>query len=124
MPDHFLTSGAAMKPGGILSSTIEACPFGAVVFIESLGVIVLANSEVERMFGYGHDELIGQTIDILVPTILREAEGEDPLRYPRFRKSATSRNASLPVAARTAANFRSKSASIPFATKAARSRSA
>lgn len=66
-----------MKPGGILSSTIEACPFGAVVFIESLGVIVLANSEVERMFGYGHDELIGQTIDILVPTILREPEGED-----------------------------------------------
>src|SRR6266481_3731438 len=39
--------------------------------VESFGKIVLANSETERMFGYVQDELIGQTVDLLVPARLR-----------------------------------------------------
>jgi PAS domain S-box-containing protein len=37
------------------------------------GVIEFANAETERMFGYPVEELIGQSIDLLVPTRLRGA---------------------------------------------------
>jgi PAS domain S-box-containing protein len=59
-----------MKPQAILRGVIEACPFSIVV-VEQLGKIALANDEAERMFGFAHDELIGQTVDLLVPTSLR-----------------------------------------------------
>jgi PAS domain S-box-containing protein len=61
---------AKMEPEDILRSAIEVCPF-AIVMVEPLGEIVLANNELERMFGYAHDELIGLPIEILVPTNLR-----------------------------------------------------
>jgi PAS domain S-box-containing protein len=63
-------NSAKMTPQDILRSATEVCPF-AIVMVEPLGKIVLANSELERMFGYAHDELIGQTIEILVPANLR-----------------------------------------------------
>ncbi len=59
-----------MEPEDILRSAVEVCPFG-IVMVEPLGKIVLANVEMERMFGYAHDELIGQPVDILVPASLR-----------------------------------------------------
>jgi PAS domain S-box-containing protein len=40
-----------MTPEDILRSAIEGCPFGVVV-VELSGVIVLANSETEKMFGH------------------------------------------------------------------------
>jgi PAS domain S-box-containing protein len=61
---------ANVEPQAIFMSAIDACPFG-IVLVEPLGKIVLANSEMERIFGYTHDELIGQSVDILVPTSLR-----------------------------------------------------
>jgi PAS domain S-box-containing protein len=53
-----------------LERLIEVCPFSIIV-VGSFGKIVLANRETERMFGYAQDELIGQTVDLLVPTRLR-----------------------------------------------------
>jgi PAS domain S-box-containing protein len=61
---------AKMEPEDILRSATEVCPF-AIVLVEPLGTIVLANNELERMFGYAHGELIGQPIEILVPANLR-----------------------------------------------------
>jgi PAS domain S-box-containing protein len=61
---------AIMEPEDVLRSAAEVCPF-AIVMVEPLGTILLANSELERMFGYARDELIGQAIEILVPTSLR-----------------------------------------------------
>jgi PAS domain S-box-containing protein len=58
-----------MEPEDIFNGAIGLFPFG-IVIVEPLGKIVFANSEMERMFGYAHDELIGQTVDILVPTNL------------------------------------------------------
>jgi PAS domain S-box-containing protein len=54
----------------ILARLIEICPFSIIV-VEAFGKIALANSETERMFGYDQDELIGRTVDLLVPTRLR-----------------------------------------------------
>jgi PAS domain S-box-containing protein len=50
---------------------VEACPNG-MVMSDSGGRIVLANAETERLFGYRRDELIGQTIEILLPERLRK----------------------------------------------------
>jgi PAS domain S-box-containing protein len=49
---------------------VESCPSG-MVMIDSAGKIVMANGEIERLFGYPRVELIGQPVDILVPENLR-----------------------------------------------------
>jgi len=54
----------------ILTRLIEVCPFSIIV-VGAFGKIVRANSETERMFGYAQDELVGQTVDLLVPSRLR-----------------------------------------------------
>ena len=51
----------------LLSSDIlEAIP-DALVAVNQQGVVIQANSQAESMFGYTRDELIGQSIEILVP---------------------------------------------------------
>jgi len=59
-------ASAKIDPIHMLSSVIEASPFG-VVIVDPLGTIVLVNSELARMFGYAHAALVGETVDILVP---------------------------------------------------------
>jgi PAS domain S-box-containing protein len=46
---------------------VEASPSG-IALCDSEGRIVLVNAEIERLFGYRRDELIGQPIDALVPS--------------------------------------------------------
>jgi PAS domain S-box-containing protein len=55
----------------ILARLVEVCPFSIIV-VDSFGKIVRANSVTERMFGYSQDELIGQTVDLLVPAGSRD----------------------------------------------------
>src|ERR1700722_4637742 len=49
---------------------VEACPTGMIMTDRS-GVILMLNSEVEHLFGYSPDELIGQSIESLVPIASR-----------------------------------------------------
>ncbi|THD70469.1 MAG: PAS domain S-box protein [Bradyrhizobium sp.] len=49
---------------------VEASPSG-LVMIDGGGSIVLINAETERLFGYKRHELIGQPVDILVPSRMR-----------------------------------------------------
>jgi PAS domain S-box-containing protein len=65
-----IANAGSVKFEAIFRSAIDACPFGIVV-VEPIGKIVLANGEMERIFGYVQDELIGHTVDILVPANLR-----------------------------------------------------
>ena len=55
-----------------LRSFIDAVPEGVLV-AGADGVIVIANSIVERQFGYGSGELIGVSVDALVPDDQRAA---------------------------------------------------
>ena len=43
----------------------------AMVMIDRSGRIVLVNTETERLFGYSRDELIGETVEALVPKQFR-----------------------------------------------------
>lgn len=51
---------------GAFHQLFDAAP-DAVVVCDRDGRIVLANDMVERMLGYGRDELVGQAVEVLVP---------------------------------------------------------
>ncbi len=66
---------------------LESAPDGMVV-VDSTGRIAIVNSQIERIFGYPRDELIGQPIEMLVPERLRGVHVSDRngyFRTPRTR---------------------------------------
>lgn len=58
-----------------LRLVVEAAPSGMIMVAES-GKIVLVNSQVERLFDYSREELVGQSIERLVPSGLRDKHPE------------------------------------------------
>ncbi|HKX83290.1 MAG TPA: PAS domain S-box protein, partial [Pyrinomonadaceae bacterium] len=60
-----------------LRTVIEGAPNG-MVMIDGMGHIVLVNAQIERLFGYSRDELLGGSIEMLVPDRFR-------LRHVGFR---------------------------------------
>jgi PAS domain S-box-containing protein len=65
---------------------VEACPSG-LVMVGSAGDIVLVNQEVERQFGYSRVELVGKSIDILVPEKARAQHTQHRDRFARKPES-------------------------------------
>ncbi|MBV8750681.1 MAG: PAS domain S-box protein, partial [Candidatus Eremiobacteraeota bacterium] len=55
-----------MLEGGALELVVEAAPV-AIVLVDGDGRITLINAQGERLFGYDHNELVGETIERLVP---------------------------------------------------------
>jgi PAS domain S-box-containing protein len=56
----------------IATDLIDAAP-DAMLVVDAKGCIVLANRQVEALFGYQRHELIGQLVEMLVPEPLRAA---------------------------------------------------
>ncbi|HEV8410501.1 MAG TPA: ATP-binding protein [Gemmatimonadaceae bacterium] len=59
----------------LLRVAFESSPSG-MVMVNRDGKIILVNRETERLFGYSREELIGQTIDMLVPRATRAEHPE------------------------------------------------
>jgi PAS domain S-box-containing protein len=59
---------------------IESVP-DAMILSDTKGLMVLLNTNSERMFGYSKDELVGKEIEILVPQRFRTLHREDRATY-------------------------------------------
>jgi PAS domain S-box-containing protein len=66
----------AMEPFQV---ALEAAPTG-MLMMDGTGKIVLVNAQIEKLFGYARDELLGRRIEILVPERFRP-------RHPELRKT-------------------------------------
>lgn len=77
LPDHFPTL------------VIEGCP-DAIIYADAAGAIRYWNAAATRIFGYGADEAVGQSLDLIIPERLRgrhwegwnRVMGGSPSRYP------------------------------------------
>jgi two-component system, LuxR family, sensor kinase FixL len=58
----------------------EASPSG-IILVNDQGRVVLVNSHIEKLFGYRRDELIGKTVEILVPERLGTEHPADRARF-------------------------------------------
>ncbi len=75
---------------------VESSPSG-MIMVDRAGTIVLVNREIERMFGYSRDELLGRSVELLVPEQLRARHPSDRDAYfanPRSRAMGVNRNLS------------------------------
>jgi two-component system, LuxR family, sensor kinase FixL len=74
--DDTIGSGGKVEPGhqpeAALAAeqrfrlVVEAAPSG-MVMVDRTGAIVMVNTQAERMFGYSRTELLGRSVEILVP---------------------------------------------------------
>lgn len=53
-----------------LRAAVESSPSG-LLMVDPRGRIVLVNREIERLFGYSREELLGTSLNVLVPEELR-----------------------------------------------------
>ena len=61
----------------------------AIVIVNNRGLIELVNEQTERLFGYAKDELIGMSMNILLPQRFRTAHEQHRINYmaePRARR--------------------------------------
>jgi PAS domain S-box-containing protein len=73
---------------------IESLPDG-MVHVDQDGRIVLINEQAERMFGYAREELIGQSVELLVPEKFRAAHVVDRaafIQHPKTRPMGSGHN--------------------------------
>ena len=49
-----------------------------MVIVDQRGIIVLVNSQTEKLFGFSRDELLGRTVEALIPVRYRESGSGSP----------------------------------------------
>lgn len=72
-------------------SLLEAAPDG-ILEVDDKGVIALVNTAAERMFGYSREELIGQSVKVLIPSELHHRHDRHQatyLEHPQSRPMGT-----------------------------------
>ncbi len=83
-----LVSDAALRTSEATAQAVLESASEGILLINASGRIILVNAAAERMFGYDHDELLGQTLEILLPDRIRAGHREHRAGYfagPRVR---------------------------------------
>lgn len=85
---HAISVGAPELLEQILLKIPEMLPDGILVVSDN-GQIVFFNAQAELLFGYGRQEVLGHTVEMLIPAALREQHVKHRLAYaeePRLRE--------------------------------------
>lgn len=61
-------------------SALDAAP-DAMLIVDDVGIIKFTNRQVSALFGYGHDEMVGQSIETLLPERFRTRHMRHRERY-------------------------------------------
>ena len=88
-------AGIDALPPEVCRLACDACPSGMFI-VDRAGLIRQVNGETERLFGYARGELLGRSIDLLLPECLREKHARHRAGYamrPAARHFGTGRNA-------------------------------
>ncbi|WP_224249068.1 sensor histidine kinase [Hyalangium gracile] len=83
-----------IQDSGSLRDFLEAAP-DAIVMVDDTGHIVAVNVLAEQMFGYSHDELAAQPLELLVPERYRQAHElhrQSYINAPRTRPMGAGRS--------------------------------
>jgi len=75
-------------------ATVESAPT-AIVMTDTAGVILLVNTETEKLFGYPRNELLGRKVEVLVPERYRAQHPELRTRFcqsPEARRIGAGRD--------------------------------
>jgi protein-histidine pros-kinase len=86
--EHSSPAHRTQHTADIFSGLLESAP-DAMVIVDRDGRIVLANSQVEVVFGYRRQELVGQPVDVLVPARFHERHAGHRTNFfeePRVRR--------------------------------------
>lgn len=78
---------AAMQSDNMFRALLEAAP-DAMVVVNRSGWILLVNSQAEKLFGYPREEMLGRSLEMLVPARFRSGHGAMRTGYfnqPRVR---------------------------------------
>ncbi|MFN8005787.1 MAG: PAS domain S-box protein [Terriglobia bacterium] len=70
----------------LFQSLLESAPDG-IIIVDSRGKMTLVNSQAEKMFGYLRKDLIGRTIEVLVPSRYQKVHKSDRQGYNRAPKT-------------------------------------
>ena len=76
---HTVPSGSDLTDEA-LRRAVDAAPDGIVV-VDEAGTMVFVNPMVEQLFEYGRDELIGRSVDLLLPDAVRGSHAARRARY-------------------------------------------
>lgn len=82
---------------------VEAAP-NAMVMVNAAGVIEMVNAQAERVFGYSREEMLGRSVEMLVPDRFRQD-------HPRLRATFNADPHSRPMGAGRDLNARRKDGS-------------
>jgi PAS domain S-box-containing protein len=63
-----------------MNTLAESMPSG-IIIVDKTGKIIFCNSELERMFGYKHEELLTQSVDVLVPILQQKQHPKMRIQY-------------------------------------------
>jgi PAS domain S-box-containing protein len=77
-----------------LRAAVDSAPAG-ILMVDADGRIVLVNREIERLFGYAREELLGRSVELLVPERFRGAHPTQRAGYladPRVRAMGVGRD--------------------------------
>jgi len=66
---------------------LEAAPDGMVI-VDQEGKIVMVNAQMEKLFGYSREEVLGHSVELLVPTRFKDVH---PFRRGQYAKNSRAR---------------------------------